>query len=149
MASINCFINSYCDGSVFIILCLYTAAANYPAEHLVCCVLCMFPQFSKDKCKPVTEICRTPPNARYLGIEMFNSVYNHPPTPPFKYHNMTLGHINLSKKEGFSSKKCSDRSQVHPFTVSMCQNYVISDDCCGTPFFAETALVRHCSASNF
>ena len=56
-----------------------------PAEHLVWCVLCMFLQFSKDKCKPVTEICRTPPNARYLGMEMFNLVYNHPPPPPLKY----------------------------------------------------------------
>ena len=69
----------------------------------MCCVLCMFPQFSKDKCKPVTEICRTPPNARYLGIEMFNSVYNHPPTPPFKYHNMTLGHI-CQKRKAFPRK---------------------------------------------
>ena len=40
---------------------------------------------SEDKCKPVTEICRTPPN---VGMEMFKLVYNHPPTPPLKYHNI-------------------------------------------------------------
>ena len=99
VAHINSFINSYCHEVYYVC----TAAANSPAEHLVCCVLCMFPQFSKDKCKPVTEICRTPPNARYLGIEMFNSVYNHPPTPPFKYHNMTLGHI-CQKRKAFPRK---------------------------------------------
>jgi len=56
---------------------------------------------------------------------------------------------DLSKKEGFSSKKKhSDRAQVHPFAVSMCQN-IVSDNCCGMPFCAETALVCHCSASNF
>ena len=56
---------------------------------------------------------------------------------------------DLSKKEGFSSKKRSDRAQVHLFAASMCQNHVVSDDCCGTPFCAETALVRHRFASNF
>jgi len=56
---------------------------------------------------------------------------------------------DLSKKEGFSLKERSDRAQVHLFAVSMCQNHVISDDCCGTPFCAETALIRHRSASNF
>jgi len=56
---------------------------------------------------------------------------------------------DLSKKEGFSSKKRSDRAQVQLFVVSMCQNHVISDDCCGTLFCAETALICHCSASNF
>ena len=56
---------------------------------------------------------------------------------------------DLSKKEDFSSKKCSDRAQVHLFAVSICQNHIISNDCCGTPFCAETALVCHRSASNF
>jgi len=46
-------------------------------------------------------------------------------------------------------KKRSDRAQVHLFAVGMCQNHVVSDDCCGTPFCAETALVRHRFASNF
>ena len=55
----------------------------------------------------------------------------------------------LSKKDGFSSKKRSDRAQVHLFTVCMCQNHVVSDDCCGTPFCAETVLVRHRFVSNF
>jgi len=55
---------------------------------------------------------------------------------------------DLSKKEGFSLKKCSDRAQVHLFAVDMCQNHVL-DNCCGTPFCIETALVCHCSASNF
>ena len=56
---------------------------------------------------------------------------------------------DLSKKEGFSSKKCSDRAQVHLFAVSMYQNHIISDDGYGTPFCAETALICHCFASNF
>ena len=30
-----------------------------------------------------------------------------------------------------------------------CQKHGVSDDCCGTPFCTETALVRHRSASNF
>jgi len=55
----------------------------------------------------------------------------------------------LSKKDGFSLKNCSDRAQAHLFAVGMCQNHVVSDDCCGTPFCTETALVRHCFASNF
>jgi len=55
---------------------------------------------------------------------------------------------DLSKKEGFSSKIPSDRAQVHLFAVSMYQNH-ISDDCRGMPFCSETALVCHCSASNF
>ena len=46
----------------------------------------------------------------------------------------------LSKKNGFSLKKRSDRAQVHLFAVGMCQNHVVSDDCCGTPFCEETAL---------
>ena len=56
---------------------------------------------------------------------------------------------DLSKKEGFSLKKRSARAQVHLFAVSMCQNLVVSDDCCGMPFCAETAPVCHRSASNF
>ena len=56
---------------------------------------------------------------------------------------------DLSKKDGFASKKRSDRAQVHLFAVSMCQNHVVSDDCCGTPFCTETAFIRHRSASNF
>jgi len=44
------------------------------------------------------------------------------------------------KKEGFSLKKCSDRAQVHLFAVSMCQNQVISGNCCGMPLSTETAL---------
>ena len=55
----------------------------------------------------------------------------------------------LSKKDGFSSKKCSDRAQVHLFTVGMCQNHVVSDDCCGMLFCAETVLVCHRFALNF
>ena len=33
----------------------------------------------------------------------------------------------LLKKDGFSSKKCSDKAQVHLFAVStsMCQNHVV------------------------
>ena len=54
----------------------------------------------------------------------------------------------LLRKDGFSSKKRSDRAQVL-FAVGMCQNHVVSDDCCGTPFCAETVLVRHRFASNF
>jgi len=56
---------------------------------------------------------------------------------------------DLSKKAGFSSKKRSDRAQVHLFAVSMCQNHVVSDDCCGTPFCTEMALIRHRFASKF
>jgi len=52
----------------------------------------------------------------------------------------------LSKKDGFSLKKHSDRAQVHLFAVGMCQNHVVSEDCCGTPFCAETVLSF---ASNF
>ena len=55
----------------------------------------------------------------------------------------------LEKKEGFSLKKCSDGAQVRLFTVSMCQNKVVSDDCCGTLLSTETTLVCHRSASNF
>jgi len=55
----------------------------------------------------------------------------------------------LPKKDGFSLKKRSDRAQVHLFALSMCQNHVVSDDCCGTPFCTETALVRHRFTSNF
>ena len=46
-------------------------------------------------------------------------------------------------------KKRSDRAQVHLFAVGMCQNHVVSDNCCRTPFCAETALVRHRFASNY
>ena len=49
---------------------------------------------------------------------------------------------DMSRKEGFSSKTRSDRAQVHLFAVSMYQNHVVSDYCCGTPFCAETALVH-------
>ena len=55
----------------------------------------------------------------------------------------------LSKKDGFSLKKCSDRAQVHLFTVGMCQNHIISDDYCGTLFCTETALIRHRPTSYF
>ena len=33
---------------------------------------------------------------------------------------------DLSKKEGFSLKKHSDRAQFHFFAVSVCQNHVVS-----------------------
>jgi len=55
----------------------------------------------------------------------------------------------LSKKDGFSLKKRSDRAQVHLFAVGMCQNHVISDDYCGTPLCTETALICHHFTSNF
>ena len=50
--------------------------------------------------------------------------------------NLTLGQV-CQKKEGFlPPKKHSDRAQVHLFAVSMCQNHVVSDDCCGMLFCA-------------
>ena len=39
-------------------------------------------------------------------------------------------------------------AQVHLFAVSMCQNHIVLDDCCGTPFCAENALAHHHFASN-
>jgi len=39
-----------------------------------------------------------------------------------------------------SLKKRSDKAQVYLFAFSMCQNQVVSDNCCGTPFFAGTAI---------
>jgi len=56
--------------------------------------------------------------------------------------NFTLGQV-CQKKGGFSSKKHSERAQVHLFGVGVCQNHVVSNDCCGTPFCAETVFVRH------
>ena len=44
--------------------------------------------------RTMTEICRTPPNIRYLGKEMFKSVYNPPPTP-LKYHNIAKNIIHI------------------------------------------------------
>ena len=61
---------------------------------------------------------------------------------------VTLGQI-CQKGRLFFEKKRSDRAQVHLVAVSMCLNHVDLDDCCGTLFCAETALVRHHSASNF
>ena len=58
-----------------------------------CCTVCYV--FSEDKCKPMTEICRTPPNVRYLGKEMFNSVYNHPPPPPPSSQIATIILVNV------------------------------------------------------
>jgi len=55
----------------------------------------------------------------------------------------------LSKKEGFSLRKHSDRAQVHLFAVSMCQKLVILDKYCGMMFCTETVLIRYHSASNF
>ena len=52
--------------------------------------------------------------------------------------NLTLGQV--CQKEGFSAKKRFDAAQVHLFAVSVYQNQVISDNCRGTPFCAETAL---------
>jgi len=51
--------------------------------------------------------------------------------------------VGLAKKDGFSLKKRSDKERVHLFAVGMCQNHVDLDDYCGTPFCAETVLVRH------
>jgi len=45
-------------------------------------------------------------------------------------------------------KQHSDKAQVYLFAFSVCQNQVVSDNYCGTPFCAETALVCHHSASN-
>jgi len=50
----------------------------------------------------------------------------------------------LSKRKAFlQKKKYSDKAQVHPFAVSTRQNHIVLDDCCGTPFCTETALVHH------
>ena len=62
--------------------------------------------------------------------------------------NLTLGQI-CQKRKAFLRKNPPIGAQVHLFAVSMCQNHVVSDDCCGMPFCTETALIRHCSASNF
>jgi len=62
--------------------------------------------------------------------------------------NLTLGQV-CQKRKALLRKKHFDRAQDYLFAVNMCQNHVVSDDCCGTPFSAETALVRHHSASNF
>jgi len=45
------------------------------------------------------------------------------------------------KKGWLFFKKRSDRAQVHLFAIGMCQNHVALDDCCGTPFCAETVPV--------
>ena len=65
-----------------------------------------------------------------------------------KYGEFNFG-AGLLKKEGFSLKKSSDKAQVCLFAVCICQNQVILDNCCGTPFCAATALIHHHSASNF
>jgi len=65
-----------------------------------------------------------------------------------KYGGFNFG-PGLSKMEGFSLKKRSDRAQVHLFAVGMYQNQVFSDDCCGTPFCGGTALTGRRFTSNF
>ena len=46
-------------------------------------------------------------------------------------------------------KKCSDKAQVHLFAVSIyVPNQVLSDNCYGPQFYAETTPIRHHSASN-
>ena len=58
--------------------------------------------------------------------------------------NLTSGQV-CQKKEGFSSKKCSDRAQVQLFAVSMCQshhlgqllwNAILRRNCTGPPLLS-------------
>jgi len=186
VAHINSFINSYCHEVYYVciaaanspaehlvccVLCMfhYSTKANTfrqctqhcsivgwdwvqyctqcPAEHLVCCVLCMFPQFSKDKCKPVTETCRTP---RYLGMEMFNLVYNHPPPPPLKYHNITktIIHIMLCGCATYvGTCKCTESVSLRVWNWDVNYTHYSTSRVAALALQALTALLAHTLAS--